>query len=136
LAQAAAAWQRDTGIVSNFLNTATSLTGTAFTRAASTALAAENDELTHKAVIDAAVPKTQSLRAANNALATQGNFQNVVDLLQDMVNRGAKTAVTDTNQIDQGRCAKVLPNIDIYLAAAGTDLQAVRPDACSQTAQV
>ncbi|KAF2154481.1 hypothetical protein K461DRAFT_277591 [Myriangium duriaei CBS 260.36] len=129
---------KDTGIVSNFLNEAATLSGAAFTSAARTALAAEKDELTHKAVIDAipALANTPAVRSANNILATQGAFQAVVDKLQEMVTDGAAVGVIDTNAIDANRCKNVLPNIDIYLKAAGTNLAAVRPTACDNDSQI
>lgn len=135
ITQAATNWQKDTGVVSNFLNDATSLTGTQFTSAASAALAAEKDELTQKAVLDAdtSIASQTVIKSANNALTTQGNFQDVVNLLQDMVTKGSSVAVADTNSINAVRCKEVLPSIDDYLEAAGTSLQAVRPSACSLT---
>lgn len=74
-------WMNDTGKVTNFLNTATSLTGNDYTIAATIALNAEKDELNHKAVLDAGLDPA-TIQAANDTLATQGNFQAVVDALQ------------------------------------------------------
>jgi hypothetical protein len=124
-------WMRDTGIVSNFLDTAEGLSGNDYISAAKIALAAEKDELNHKAVLDATrgIGDTASVKQANNVLATQGNFQKVVDLLQDMVNRGDQSK-EDVQKINDGRCVNVLPNIDKYFAAAGVNVTSVRPKAC------
>jgi hypothetical protein len=74
-------WMNDTGKVTNFLNTATSLTGSDYTTAATIALNAEKDELNHKAVLDAGLDPA-AIQSANDTLATQGTFQAVVDALQ------------------------------------------------------
>jgi predicted Zn-dependent protease len=74
-------WMNDTGKVTNFLNTATSLTGNDYTTAATIALNAEKDELNHKAVLDAGLDPA-AIQKANDTLATQGTFQAVVDALQ------------------------------------------------------
>ncbi|MCJ1333971.1 hypothetical protein MMC10_010678 [Thelotrema lepadinum] len=134
--QAAQNWMTDTGTVSNFLNMAPTLTGDQFKAAAAVALAAEKNELTHKAIIDAApglALNSASVQNANNSLVTQGHFQSVVDLLQEMTTNGDSTAITDTNAINTNRCKNVLPSIDAYLAVAGTKLLAVRPTNCDAT---
>jgi len=74
-------WMNDTGKVTKFLNTATSLTGDDYTTAATIALNAEIDELNHKAVLDAGLDPA-TIQKANDTLATQGTFQAVVDALQ------------------------------------------------------
>ncbi|KAJ4154840.1 hypothetical protein LMH87_000115 [Akanthomyces muscarius] len=140
-------WQRDTGIVSQFLSTATSLPRNQLQAAASKALSAENDELTHKAVLDRMFlngprqNRLASIRQANNALETQGNFQLVVDGLDLLASRGARMSPQQVERkitsITTGRCQNVLPAIDDYFAAAGnliqstgTNLKAIRPNNC------
>jgi len=132
---AVALWMNDTGKVSNFMNTATTFTGNEYTKQATIALNAEKDELTHKAVLDAAfgaAGTAGAVKAANATLVTKGKFQNVVDVLQKMVNDGPSTAQADVDTINNNRCVNVLPNIDAYFAAAGQPgMKAVRPTVCS-----
>ncbi|GKT48259.1 uncharacterized protein ColSpa_08440 [Colletotrichum spaethianum] len=124
-------WMQDTGKVTKFLNTATSFTGAEFTKQATIALNAEIDELNHKMVLDTAFQGTDMVTQANAVLDTQGNFQAVVDTLQSMVTNGPDTAQKDVNTINNNRCVNVLPNIDMYFAAAGApEVQAVRPTGC------
>ncbi|KAK2761829.1 hypothetical protein CKAH01_16254 [Colletotrichum kahawae] len=124
-------WMQDTGKVTKFLNSATSFTGAEFTKQATIALNAEIDELNHKMVLDAALTGMDMVAQANNVLATQGTFQQVVDTLQSMVTNGPDTAQKDVNSINNNRCVNVLPNIDMYFAAAGMpQIQAVRPTGC------
>ena len=128
-------WMADTGMVSDFLNKAQSLTNNAdqFMAAATTAFNAEVNELTNKAVLDnAPFGNTQQVQDANNILDTQGNFQQVVDLLKQMAEQGP-SSVNLVDTINTGRCANVLPNIDAYFQAAGTNQMAVRPTACDLT---
>ncbi|KAF8854781.1 hypothetical protein BDZ45DRAFT_596603, partial [Acephala macrosclerotiorum] len=124
-------WMNDTGKVSKFLNTATSFSGDDFTRQATIALNAEKDELNHKMVLDAAVGQTDMVQSANDTLTTQGTFQAVVDALQSMVDNGPDTAQMQVDAINQNRCVNVLPNIDMYFAAAGmSNMQSIRPTGC------
>ncbi|KAF6806979.1 hypothetical protein CSOJ01_08483 [Colletotrichum sojae] len=124
-------WMQDTGKVTKFLNSATSFTGAEFTKQATIALNAEIDELNHKMVLDAALTGMDMVAQANNVLATQGTFQQVVDTLQSMVTNGPDTAQKDVDSINNNRCVNVLPNIDMYFAAAGMpQIQAVRPTGC------
>ncbi|KAF6835721.1 hypothetical protein CPLU01_04191 [Colletotrichum plurivorum] len=124
-------WMQDTGKVTKFLNSATSFTGAEFTKQATIALNAEIDELNHKMVLDAALTGMDMVAQANNVLATQGTFQQVVDTLQSMVTNGPDTAQRDVDSINNNRCVNVLPNIDMYFAAAGMpQIQAVRPTGC------
>lgn len=140
-------WQKDTGIVSQFLSTATSLPRNQLQAAASKALAAEKDELTHKVVLDRIFlngprqNRLASVRQANNALETQGNFQLVVDGLDLLASRGAQMSPQQLEKkitsITTGRCQNVLPAIDDYFAAAGSlvqptgkNLKAIRPNNC------
>ncbi|OHF00860.1 hypothetical protein CORC01_03934 [Colletotrichum orchidophilum] len=124
-------WMQDTAKVTKFLNTATSFTGAEFTKQATIALNAEIDELNHKKVLDAAFKGTDMVTQANNVLDTQGNFQQVVDTLQGMVTNGPDTAQKDVDSINQNRCVNVLPNIDMYFAAAGAaNILSVRPTGC------
>ncbi|EFY91648.1 hypothetical protein J3459_008671 [Metarhizium acridum] len=143
---AARAWQRDTGVVSNFLSNAESMGSQQLQQQARIALSAENDELNHKAVLDQMFlkgsPKDRkaSVRQANNVLDTQGTFQFVVDGLQTLSRRGARMSPGQVSSmvraINQDRCPNVLPAIDSYMAAAagagqgGRALKAIRPTQC------
>ncbi|KAK2589634.1 hypothetical protein QQS21_012690, partial [Conoideocrella luteorostrata] len=126
---AAASWQADTGIVSQFLSTAENLSGKQLQQAASKALDAENDELNHKAVLDKMFlngrqnNRDATVAQADQVLDKQGTFQFVVDGLQTLTNRGARMSANQVSamiqSINNDRCPQVLPNIDRYLAAAG-----------------
>ena len=143
IANARNQWLADTVIVSRFLSIAETLTPSQMTSEATKALNAENDELTHKAVLDrqflSAAPD-QSVRQANNVLDTQGTFQFVVDGLQRLSTSGAKMTPeqisTNIRAMNEDRCVQVLPAIDMYFAAVGTLLQednltqAKRPTNC------
>lgn len=110
------------------------------------ALAAENDELNHKAVLDqmfltgARRNRDATVRQANNVLDTQGTFQFVVDGLQTLSRRGARMSPGQVSAmiraINRDRCPQVLPAIDAYMAAAagagqtGNALRAIRPSNC------
>ncbi|KAK6220890.1 hypothetical protein LQW54_001810 [Pestalotiopsis sp. IQ-011] len=131
IANAVVSWMNDTGKVTKFLDTATSLTGDDFTKQATIALNAEKDELNHKTILDAAMGQQPDVQDANNVLAMQGTFQMVVDTLQKMVDGGPDTAQADVDAINQNRCVNVLPNIDKYFAAAGSStITASRPTGC------
>ncbi|KAM0280801.1 hypothetical protein ACHAQH_003831 [Verticillium albo-atrum] len=124
-------WMNDTAKVTNFVNTATSLSGDEFNRQAQIALNAELDELNHKKILDAGLSDNPMVQSANEVLENQGTFQNVVDVLQAMVNNGPDTAQADVNAINNNRCVNVLPNIDMYFAAAGMpEVSAIRPTGC------
>ncbi|KAK2051818.1 hypothetical protein LY76DRAFT_488478, partial [Colletotrichum caudatum] len=124
-------WQQDTGKVTKFLDTATSFTGAEYTKQATIALNAELDELNHKKVLDVALKGMQTVSQANAVLDTQGTFQQVVDVLKSMVANGPDNAQRDVNTINNNRCVNVLPNIDMYFAAAGAPgIQAFRPTGC------
>jgi hypothetical protein len=128
-------WMADTGKVSNFLNTATGLTGDDFTTQATIAFNAEVDELNHKMILDAAFGDTASVKAANDTLVTKGAFQTVVDDLNTMVKAGPDTAQQVVDKINANRCVNVLPNIDAYFAAAGSPtVKSVRPTGCLEIA--
>ncbi|KID63051.1 uncharacterized protein G6M90_00g068680 [Metarhizium brunneum] len=145
---AARSWQRDTGVVSQFLSTAESMSPQQLQQQARGALAAENDELTHKAVLDqmfltgARRNRDATVRQANNVLETQGTFQFVVDGLQTLSRRGARMSPGQVSAmiraINRDRCPQVLPAIDAYMAAAagagagqtGNALTAIRPSNC------
>jgi hypothetical protein len=120
IANAVVGWMNDTGKVTKFLNTATSLTGDEYTKQATIAYNAEVDELNHKAVLDAALGDQASVQAANDTLATKGTFQAVVDSLAAMVSEGPDTAQSRVTEINSNRCFNVLPNINMYFAAAGS----------------
>jgi hypothetical protein len=71
---AADAWQRDTGVVSNFLNQGASFTDDeTFKNQALIAHSAEVDELTHKNVLDQFMPNNTNVQNANATL-TNGKF--------------------------------------------------------------
>jgi hypothetical protein len=107
VANAVNSWQNNTGKVSNFLNTATSLVGDDFTRQATIALNAEKDELNHKMILDAAMGMQPDVQSANMVLAMQGTFQMVVDVLNKMATQGPDTARADVDAINQNRCVNV-----------------------------
>jgi len=129
------AWQRDTGVVSNFLNMGQSFTDeNTFKNQALIAHSAEVDELTHKNVLDQFV-QSNNLAGANSTL-TNGAFQLVVDQLLLMATQGRK-AIGGIDLINKDRCVNVLPNIDIYFRESALNIgggipvqQAVRPAAC------
>jgi hypothetical protein len=130
-------WQQDTQVVSNFLNYAAFLSTPDLLNYAQIALNAENDELTHKAVLDSLFvtggQPDAAVIGANNVLVNQGTFQSVVNFLQDMVNTGN---VADVQAINSNRCANVLPAIDAYFLAVAQELNtpfvltAARPLVC------
>lgn len=149
------AWQQDTGIVSNFLNQAQArdFSGqAAYHHAASGALAAELNELVHKAVLDKDLPHTPEVENANTTLVTDGDFESVVQLLTDLTHLNFSTdrgeIRKDINHINfgnatvGGRCFGVLPAIDEYFNAAAKQVEkldgskvlfgvsAIRPTAC------
>ncbi|MAD84639.1 MAG: hypothetical protein CL912_16900 [Deltaproteobacteria bacterium] len=141
IADAQNAWRADTSMVSQFLSVAPSLTGTALTSAASTALDAENNELLHKMVLDATFLATDtSVQDANDILVTQHKFQDVVDGLTNLKENGEGMTPADVKvevgKINAGRCGSVLPAIDSYFRAAagvldnGGTLLATRPNNC------
>ncbi|KAF2126081.1 hypothetical protein P153DRAFT_388831 [Dothidotthia symphoricarpi CBS 119687] len=133
LATAVSNWMADTSMVSNFLNTGPNIQNNAqFKQAALVAFNAEVDELTHKAIIDAANSGDPNVQAANSTLATGGAFMDVVTKLQVMSVQG-RAAVANIDLINQNRCVNVLPNIDAYMASTGSNSQAVRPIVCDQT---
>jgi hypothetical protein len=104
LATAVSNWMADTSMVSNFLNIGPTIQNDVqFKQAATVAFNAEVDELTHKAVIDAANGADPNVVAANSTLATGGSFQDVVDRLQQMSVQG-KVAVGNIDLINQNRC--------------------------------
>jgi hypothetical protein len=130
-------WMRDTGVVSNFLNTGGSLTDEqTFKNQALIAHSAEVDELTHKNVLDQFMPNNQNVKAANSTLSN-GAFQLVVDQLQNMADNG-RSQMGGIDLINKDRCINVLPNIDMYMREAALTIgmgrpvqQSVRPAACS-----
>jgi hypothetical protein len=104
LATAVSNWQADTSMVSNFLNTGASIqNNVAFKQAATVALNAEIDELTHKAIIDAANGADPNVVAANGTLDTAGAFQDVVDRLMQMSVQG-RAAAGNIELINENRC--------------------------------
>jgi hypothetical protein len=138
------AWAADTGTVSHFLSTAPFLHGQALSDLAAGALAAELDELTHKAVIDDKFllvdHPNHKIVKANDVLVTQKTFQFVVDGLTKFKDNGASYTKAQIDSLvasmNKDRCFHVLPAIDTYLRVAGqfthTDpsLHATRPNNC------
>jgi hypothetical protein len=130
-------WMTDTGIVSGFQNVGGSTNdSTAFRQIADGAFKAEVDELSQKAVLDAAIGQDPRVSIANLTL-TNGVFQSVVDNLQIMSIQG-QARVNLINTINSVRCTQILPSIDTYLVVAaeyiGDNAQqrrAVRPTACA-----
>ncbi|KAK4940163.1 hypothetical protein LTR10_019698 [Elasticomyces elasticus] len=131
LQSAALAWQADTGVVSAFLSEAASLSGSALTAAAQNALNAENDELLHKAVLDAeflnvAHPNLLVV-AANAVLVNAGTFQFVVNGLTLLADSGASFTKAQIEaevlKINLDRCNLVLPSIDTYFAVTASYLK-------------
>jgi hypothetical protein len=131
-------WMTDTGIVSGFQNVGGSTNDAqSFMGIADGAFKAEVDELSQKAVLDAAIGQDPRVSIANLTL-TNGVFQSVVDNLQIMSIQGmAKSNLIDS--INQVRCTQILPSIDTYMIVAaeyiGDNAQqrrAVRPTACGQ----
>ncbi|KAF2416666.1 hypothetical protein EJ08DRAFT_666628 [Tothia fuscella] len=142
LQAAADNWSFDTGMVSNFQNTGKSLANDAagFQNAANVAYNAEVDELAHKAILDQIIGNDPDVSIANQTL-TNGVFQSVVDNLQIMSLQGPDQQGLIDN-INNVRCAQILPSIDTYLAVAarviGQDATlrtAIRPDACAAIVQ-
>jgi len=144
IADAQNQWASDTSKVSQFLSAAPSLSGQDLADQAAAALSSENDELTHKAVLDNTfvfvTPANSDVQNANNILVDQGNFAFVVNGLNDLATNGASfdqdhinAAISNINAV---RCNAVLPAIDTYFQAAGqvlqngVTLQANRPDNC------
>ncbi|KAI0398994.1 hypothetical protein F4802DRAFT_82602 [Xylaria palmicola] len=141
LADAQNQWRADTSRVSQFLSAAPTLSGEGLATAAAAALASEQDELTHKAVLDGALLATDArVRAADDVLVAQGTFQSVVDALQQLTDSGAAMSPADvaalvarTNTV---RCGRVLPAIDTYFRVTGEKLNnggflvATRPNNC------
>lgn len=130
------AWQRDTGVVSNFLNQGASYPDDqTFRIQAQIAHSAEVDELTHKAVLDQNMGNNRNVQQANATL-TNGAFQLVVDQLQRMADQG-RQAMDGIDIINKDRCVNVLPNIDTYMRESANAIgngqvvqQSVRPAAC------
>jgi hypothetical protein len=130
-------WMTDTGIVSAFQNVGgVTNDSAAFMQIADGAFKAEVDELSQKAVLDAAIGNDPRVSIANLTL-TNGVFQSVVDNLQIMSLQG-QDRVNLINAINQVRCTQILPSIDTYMVIAaeyiGDNAQqrrAVRPTACA-----
>ncbi|KAI0159770.1 hypothetical protein GGR57DRAFT_437362 [Xylariaceae sp. FL1272] len=140
IATAVNKWRADTGIVSQFLSTATSLSGSKLVDAAKIALAAELDELTHKAVIDKYLGQDGAIQGADNTLVGKKTFQFVVDALQDFADNGATKSVEEVDELvkstNEDRCLQVLPAIDTYFRVSANFLNtglaavAARPNNC------
>ncbi|GAP82816.1 hypothetical protein SAMD00023353_0103470 [Rosellinia necatrix] len=144
LADAQNKWRADTSAVSQFLSAVPSLSGRGgaqLAAAARVALDAENDELAHKAVLDAAFLGSDArVAAADDVLVAQGTFQAVVDALALFARDGASMAPSEVavllRRANAVRCARVLPAIDAYFRVAGEALHnggfllATRPDNC------
>jgi hypothetical protein len=125
LANAVQAWQLDTAIVSSFLNNAATITNDlAFREAAVVAFNAENNELTHKAIIDQVFFNTSPIiQNAHNTLVNLGTFNQVVQGLADLVANGVADVGKITG-INSNRCLAVLPAIDAYFGVVEQSLMA------------
>lgn len=132
-------WLQDTGFVSSYLDQAASLAPSDVLADGALALAAENDERNHKAVLDnffvfETDTPNQNVINANTTLITDGNFESVVMLLEDISVTGN---LADIMAINFVRCANVLPAIDAYFIAVaqatGSSFfsPAIRPLACA-----
>ncbi|KAI8633293.1 hypothetical protein F5Y19DRAFT_417348 [Xylariaceae sp. FL1651] len=140
IADAQNQWRSDTSQVSQFLSAVPNLQGASLASAAQVALAAENDELLHKAVLDQAFGSDPRIVNANNILAVEQTFQGVVDALSDFAQNGASMSPSQVANLLQEtntlRCGQVLPAIDTYFRVAGEALQnggflvATRPNNC------
>lgn len=136
---AVSGWQRDTGIVSNFLNIGPTLTDEeTFKNQALVAYSAEIDQLAHKNVLDQFIPgdNNKNILQANQTLS-MGSYQLVVDQLNRMSLQG-RSALDGIDIINKDRCVNVLPSFDTYFREAALNigggsgiLQAVRPAACA-----
>jgi hypothetical protein len=135
LLAAASAWRDDTEGVSTLLALASQQGVGApgvVNGGGQAALDQENNELTHKTILDIFFSFNPSDKIAGaSAALTSGSFQKVVDGLQDFASNGA-SAQTDPTLLAQDRCRDVLPNIDIYFQEVARvtqtePLKAVRP---------
>ncbi|KYK57977.1 hypothetical protein DCS_04990 [Drechmeria coniospora] len=137
-------WRADTVVVSRFLSMAESFSPSQIESEAATALAAENDELTHKAILDrqfiSSATPDKAVVDANDVLEIQGTFQFIVDGLKRLSTGGSVMSPQQISAtiraMNEDRCAQVLPSIDVYFAAVDTLLQdtnltqAKRPTNC------
>ncbi|KAI1182980.1 hypothetical protein F5B17DRAFT_435060 [Nemania serpens] len=140
LADAQNKWRQDTSMVSQFLSAVPNLQGSRLTAAAQVAVAAENDELLHKKVLDQAFGGDPRVVGANNVLVNQGTFQSVVDALANFASDGAEMSPSEIAalllQTNSVRCGRVLPAINTYFRVTGETLQtgafalATRPNNC------
>jgi hypothetical protein len=132
LAQAVGQWHDDTAAVSAFLQAGEVGSQQNFELSASDALGREISELNSKAIIDAFFgTNNANINDANNALVTEGNFQDVVNGLMDFAQNGFNSQINIVT-LAENRCATVLPAIDVYFAevnkVAGNGIfTAVRP---------
>ncbi|OAA44103.1 hypothetical protein BBO_04459 [Beauveria brongniartii RCEF 3172] len=147
MADAAEQWRADTGVVSNFLSNAESMTPQERQDQGQVAADAEKDELVQKAVLDrmflngTAAGRDPAVAAADDMLANQGTFQFVLDALILFSKRGSNLTDDEVSSmvtaVNQDRCTNVLPSIDTYLGAAQAvtrqgsgKMTAVRPTNC------
>ncbi|KAI0182857.1 hypothetical protein EV127DRAFT_448624 [Xylaria flabelliformis] len=140
LADAQNQWRADTSKVSQFLSAVPTLHGSQLEAAAQVALAAENDELLHKKVLDDTFSSDKRIVDANDVLVNQGTFQSVVDALGKFATSGATMSSSDISTLLQNtnavRCGQVLPAIDTYFHVTGEKLNnggfliATRPTNC------
>ncbi|PQK13731.1 hypothetical protein BB8028_0004g06620 [Beauveria bassiana] len=127
MADAAEQWRADTGIVSNFLSNAESMSPQERQDQGQIAADAEKDELIQKAVLDrmflngTAADRDPAVAAAHDMLANQGTFQFVLDALILFSKRGSSLTQDEVasmiKAVNQDRCTNVLPSIDTYIGA-------------------
>ncbi|OTA99911.1 hypothetical protein M426DRAFT_15967 [Hypoxylon sp. CI-4A] len=119
-------WASDTSRVSQFLSSASSLSGKDLASHGATALASEQDELTHKAVLDGPFGSDPNVKSASATLGRPDTFQFVVDGLRKFADDGASMSAADVAslvaQINATRCKNVLPAINAYFKAASAVL--------------
>jgi hypothetical protein len=112
-------WLQDTKTVSSFLDYGVTFPASLppdILKNAAEALAAELDELTHKAMLDEyfinnTAEVNQKVYFANAVLVTGGIFQFVVDSLKNIPETDNVSIVKDINV---ARCMWILPTIDVY----------------------
>jgi hypothetical protein len=144
LAQAVSQWHDDTKAVSAFLQARKVGNQQEFELLAADAHRHEIDEIGPKAFIDNYFGTSNAnITKANTVLATEGNFQCVVNGLMDFAQNGLN-ALTNITTLAENRCRTVLPAIDMYFAevskvTGNSTLTAVRPigiPGCSYASQI
>ncbi|KAH7111081.1 hypothetical protein B0J11DRAFT_585952 [Dendryphion nanum] len=112
----ASLWAGDIGQVTRFLDQVESISPEDFVARATTALAFQLDEFQFKNSLDRSIGQDPLLRAANQTLIGDGTLDMVVDLLEELVQRG-KEGIENVNKINEVRCTRILPAVDVYFNA-------------------